>query len=267
MDTKESEDQLILEANNRKMIVVERDLFRKQKLASAKEQLQSGVDAQTIIDPKELELYALRLERAERSMEALEEQIKANRLQSTVEGVVTDVLVKEGQTVAEGTPAFIIVDQKRLRVKAYLNELDVGKVKLGMEAKIIGDAFSDSYSGKVSYLAPNAVPVDSASRDVAVELWVDLTDTDDQLRPGYNATVEIQINQIPSLLVPLTAVRHKGDKTFVFMIENGLAVEHEVTTGDDDGENIEILTGLEAGDEVISELTNNIAHGNKVKVQ
>jgi len=96
---------------------------------------------------------------------------------------------------------------------------------------------------------------------------VDLASPDDQLRPGYNATVEIAISQKPSILIPLSAIRHTGAKTIVFMIEDGLAIEREVTTGDDDGESIEIHTGLQAGDRVITKLLNDIAAGNKVKEQ
>jgi RND family efflux transporter MFP subunit len=267
MDTKESEKQLLIEENNKQMIIIERDIFKKQKVATAREQLQAGIDPQSIMNPDELELYTLRLKGIELSIIALKASIADNALISTAEGVVTEVHIKEGQTVAQGTAAFTIVDQSKLRVKAYLNELDVSKVSKGMEAKITGDAFTASYLGKVSYLAPHAVPVDASSRDVAVELWVDLDAPDAQLRPGYNATVEIGISQMPSLLVPLTAIRHTGDKTVVFLVEEGMAVEREVTTGDDDGVNIEIQTGLQAGDEVISELTDAIAVGNKVKEQ
>ncbi len=267
MDTKAWEAQILLEENNKQMIIIERDLFRKQKLAAAKEQLQQGVNAQTIIDSEELELYELRLKQAELSIATLRENITLNSLDSTLDGVVTEVHVNKGQTVSQGTPAITVVDSRLLRVKAYLNELDIGKVSLGMEATITGDAFADSYSGKVSYLAPAAVPIDAASRDVGVELWVDLASPDDQLRPGYNATVEIAISQKPSILIPLSAIRHTGAKTIVFMIEDGLAIEREVTTGDDDGESIEIHTGLQAGDRVITKLLNDIAAGNKVKEQ
>ncbi len=267
MDTQDWEKQLLVEENSKQMIVIERDLFKKQKLASAKEQLQSGVEAQTIIDPSEIELYELRLKQADLSIESLKAKIAANALHSTVDGVVTEVLVNQGQTVAQGTTAITVVDQSLLRVKAYLNELDVGKVTTGMAATITGDAFANSYRGKVSYLAPVAIPVDAAARDAAVELWVDVDTPDDQLRPGYNATVEIAISQTPSLLVPLSAIRHTGDRTIVYMIEDGLAIEREVTTGDDDGENIEIHTGLQAGDRIITTLSNEIAAGNKVKEQ
>src|SRR5690554_4803959 len=89
MDTKDSEDQLLIEENNKMIIVTERELFKKQKLVTAKEKLQEGVDPKDIIDPGEIELYALRLEAVELSIAALEENIASNHLQATVDGVVT----------------------------------------------------------------------------------------------------------------------------------------------------------------------------------
>lgn len=181
------------------------------------------------------------------------------------DGFLTELQLHEGQMVMEGTPVLVITETEDLRVLASVSELDANKVKTGLPATITGDAFTDTYQGKVTYLSPIAAPAGPASKDPVVEMRIDLDQTDANLRPGYSASVEIELEQPDAhLLAPLTAIKHEGDKSYVFREENGKAVRQEVTLGLEDEEHVEILEGLQAGDKIITDIPDDLKAGKKV---
>jgi RND family efflux transporter MFP subunit len=265
IDIQDWEEQIRMEENNREMILAEQRSYRKQALENAKLELIAGKQADDILDKEQLAMHQLRLEQNTMTVESLKQKISARELKAEIDGVVVEVAVKKGQVASQGLGAILITKTDDLRVTAFLNELDAGKVKQGMEVSVTGDAFPSEFAGKLTYLAPVAALADQTSRDPSVELWVELEGENAELKPGYNAAIEILVSEDPNLQLPLSAVRQKNDKAYVYTIENGLAVEKEVSIGKDDGEQIEILDGLSAGEQVIGELPVELAAGKKVK--
>lgn len=264
MSTKEWEEQIQLEENNREATRIEQQRYREQVLEQAKLELQAGKSIHDLLDKHELALFDLRLERSAMAIAALRDKIDNREVKADRDGIVTEVSVIEGQAAAEGTPVIRIIDDQQLQAQAYLNELDAGKVSPDMEALIIGDAFEDSFQGKVTFVAPIAAPADPMSKDPAVEMKIDLMEQSNQLRPGYNATIEIKIQFEPQVLLPLSAVRLSGDEALIYEVVDGIAQSRSVRVGRDDGLQIEIIDGLSAGASVIGELSAEITDGIKV---
>ncbi len=244
----ELEQQLRMERNNLKIAQSERDAASKQEI--------------------DLTLADLKLENAKLTVEALEKKIAAASVTAQQDGVVTKLEIEQGQMLMEGAPSLVIADLAKLQVRANLGELDANKVKQDLAVNITGDAFDKAYRGKVIALAPTAGLPNPTAKDPVVEMIVALDESAAVLRPGYGATVEIELTEAETHpLAPLSAVKREGEKSYLFRVEKGKAVEVEVKTGKEDEEHVEILEGIGAGDEIIASVSKDLKAGKKVSVQ
>jgi RND family efflux transporter MFP subunit len=266
MDTEALEEQIRLEENNLEMIRIEERMYRENRMEAVKLELMEGREPESLFDENELELYRLRTERSMMAMETLRSRIGKREVKADMDGVVSALHLKTGQAAAEGAVAVELVDDRNLLATAYLNELDAGNVREGMEVIITGDSFQDALPGRVAFVSPIAAPANPSRSDPSVEIRVKLEQVPDTLRPGLTVYLEILLPAEPRVLVPLTAVRFSGEEAFVYEVKDGYVVQRAVTTGKDDGEQVEILSGLAAGERIIGMLTNDIADGVQVSV-
>lgn len=258
-------DQLEKERINLQLTEAERLAAKKQHFESFKQAYSENPDQ----EPAELDLtaYDLRIRSSQLTIESLEKQLANQQVLAPADGVVTSLSANAGQMLAEGGEIAAIADVSRLKVTAYLNELDAGKAAQGMKAAVTGEAFADSYDGTISYLAPTAGLPDPTSKDTSVEMEVSLDQVSPELRPGYNVTVEMEIPDKERLLVPIDAVQYDGEQAIVFKVQDGVAVKTQVTTGKESEDQIELVTGAAAGDLVVVQGGDKLQDGAKVKVK
>ncbi|ASS76596.1 hypothetical protein CIG75_17580 [Tumebacillus algifaecis] len=256
------QQQLRMEQNNLKIAQAEREAARKQ---------QDAANANPLVPKQEIDftLYDMKIENADLAVQAVQKKIASATVTAAKDGVVTHLDIKAGQIVMEGAPALVTANLDALQVRAQIGELDAGKVKQDLTVTVSGDAFADNtYSGIVSYLAPTASLSNPAAKDPSVEMLVTLDNSAPELRPGYNATVEVTLTETQKHpLVPPEAIKREGEKALVFRIENGKSVAVEVKTGKEDDTHVEILEGLTAGEEIIASVPEGLRAGKKVKVQ
>ena len=153
-----------------------------------------------------------------------------------------------------GTVLMEISDLSRIFVTASVDESDVGQVLPGQTATISVDAFPDDrFHGKVVRLATRGENVSNVvTFDVKIEI---LDEAKNKLRPEMTADVEILVaEKVDALLVPAEAVRGHGPQKTVLTPATAPGVEPVpvvVTTGLSDDTNIEIVSGLEAGADIV----------------
>ncbi|MDU2240267.1 MAG: efflux RND transporter periplasmic adaptor subunit [Paenibacillus sp.] len=258
-------EQLEKERINLQLTEAERLAAKKQHFESFKQAHSENPDQ----EPKELDLtsYDLRIRSSQLTIKSLEKQLANQQVVIPADGVVTSLSANAGQMLAEGGEIATIADVSRLKVTAFLNELDAGKALPGMKAVVTGEAFADSYDGTISYLAPTAGLSDPTSKDTSVEMEVSLDQVAPELRPGYNVTVEMEIPDKERLLVPIDAVQYDGEQAYVFKVQDGAAVKTLVTTGKESEDQIELVTGAAAGDLVVVQGGDKLQDGAKVKVK
>lgn len=258
-------EQLEKERINLQLTEAERLAAKKQHFESFKQARLENPD----LEPEELDLttYDLRIRSSELTIQSLEKQLANQKVLAPADGVVTSLTVNAGQMLAEGSEIATIADVSKLKVSAYLNELDAGKAEQGMKAVVTGEAFSNSYEGSISYLAPTAGLADPTSKDTSVEMEVSLNQVSSELRPGYNVTVEMEIPDKERLLVPIDAVQYDGEQAYVFKVQDSVAVKVPVTTGKEGEAQIELVSGVAAGDLVVVEGGDKLQDGAKVKVK
>ena len=177
-------------------------------------------------------------------------------------GTMLTRLVNEGEPIVPltsyqpGTEMATIADMSDLIFKGTVDEIDVGKLSVGMQARIkVGALPSDIVTGHVQRIAPQAQQKEGATLfDVEIELDPGQKIT---LRAGYSANADVIIREKKDVLVlpeRLVSFEDGGKKTFVELPNadpKGEPKKIEIKTGISDGLNVEIVSGLEKGAKVV----------------
>lgn len=194
--------------------------------------------------------------RARSALENAKVQLSYATITAPIDGVIASVSTQEGETVAAGfnAPTFVtIIDLDRLQIDAYVDEVDIGRVRPGQEALFTVDTFpSREFKGKVNAIYPKAVIQDNL---VNYDVVVDILDRHDgDLRPEMTASVTVLLEaKIGVLAIPAKAVKRERGKNIVYISNNGQPEPREVTIGWKDGQWIEILAGLDEGQTIFIE--------------
>jgi RND family efflux transporter MFP subunit len=170
-----------------------------------------------------------------------------------ITGIVTERAANAGLNVDTTAKLFTVVDLSTVWVIADLYEKDFSRVRVGTSAGITAKAFPDAaWRGKVSYIDPQVNP-DTRTAKVRVEV----ANPKQELRLGMFADVTIEIEGGGrAVLIPHSAVQHVGDRTVVYVADptqDGRFTEREVRVGDRSGHNVVVLSGLQPGENVVSD--------------
>lgn len=177
-------------------------------------------------------------------------RLRETRIVSPLDGVVSQRRVDVGALVGPTTGGIVRVEAvDTLRAEVALNEAEAGAVRVGMTARLRLDALpGQTFEGRVVRLAPG---YDPSTRTLDAEVL--LPNPAGVLRPGMYGRASIVTAERPSaLVVPIGALRLRGDARYVFVVQGGRAMRRNVTTGVDGGDWMEVRTGLAAGDEVVT---------------
>jgi RND family efflux transporter MFP subunit len=171
---------------------------------------------------------------------------------SPIAGVVTTRAVNPGTTVDPATPLLTVVDLSTVWVVGDLYERDFSSVAVGTEAVVTTTAFPDlKITGTVAYIDPQ---VRSETRTAGIR--VEVPNPGLQLRLGMYADVHVETQTANTqLVVPRSAVQNVADRTVVYLEdprEGGRFIEREVRISPSSGEQVLVLSGLMAGDDVVS---------------
>ncbi|MCH7526765.1 MAG: efflux RND transporter periplasmic adaptor subunit [Planctomycetes bacterium] len=163
--------------------------------------------------------------------------------------------IAEGAEVYQGQTIVSLPDPSVMVVIVRIHEAKANRIKLEQKVTIELDGLPGMvFTGKVSKIAPLADSRNSwLNPDLKqYETEITLDEVDENLKPGMTARVEIMVDQVnDAVAVPLQSVFAKGGRHFVFMSEGREVKPVEVTVGKSSSEYVEIVEGLEQGDEVL----------------
>ena len=169
-------------------------------------------------------------------------------LNSPIAGTVIERNATVGASVGTDANLFKIIDLSRVWIDANVFEKDLARVRMGQEVKVNVPALPGStYTGRVILI--DSV-VDPETRTIKVR--TEVANPDSRLKPDMFANVEIVTDLNRSAIsVPQTAVLNDGGKTVVFVAEGNGYQKREVHTGIQNGDRLEIVEGLSAGEKVV----------------
>ena len=201
----------------------------------------------------DIKLGEANVQKAKADVQEVETQLSYATIVAPTDGTVASISTQKGETVAASlsSPTFVtLVDLDRLEVTVYVDETDIGRVKVGQDATFTVDSYAKKFfKGIVREIRPKAMIKDHV---VNYETILEIEKASiDLLRPEMTANVSVVTDKKDSALaIPKKAIKRKGDKQVVTVNRGGTLNESEISSGWRDGKFIEIVAGLSSGDMV-----------------
>ena len=240
----------------------DRELQRTQKLveigAASRQELEK-IHAEHAAQTAAVQSARSQLELLGVSTSALEKMAPDHNVSATInipapiDGVVTERGANVGLNADQTTKLFTVLDLSTVWVVANLYEKDFPRVRVGTDAAITTSARPDlTLRGRVSYIDPQ---VSAETRTAKVRIEVPNPSGD--LRLGMYADVVVAgASGTSAPRVPRNAVQNVGDRTVVYLTnpkDPGKFVERDVRLGETSGEQVEVVSGVQPGDVVVTE--------------
>jgi HlyD family secretion protein len=182
---------------------------------------------------------------------AAQATLDMDKLKAPFAGTITAVNIKPGDQASPTVAAFQIDDLTHLYVDIDVSEVDIDRVEIGQPVTLTLDAIQGSeFQGSVSDIAPIGK---SAGGSVNFTVTVEITEKNEQIRPGMTAAANIAVNQLKNvLLVPNRAIRTENGKRVIWVVRNGLPTKEDITLGASSNSASEVVGGsLKEGDQII----------------
>ncbi len=191
------------------------------------------------------------------------------------DGTILERLAEIGETVTTGVTAtrgaksaiVSMANLNDLRVELDINQNDLRRLRMGMPAVVALDAYPDRpYQGTLVEMAPEA-----NRQKATLQVKVKVHDPDDLIRPEMNARVTFVEPPRPGgaarVLVPKEALVGGPEAPAVFLVREGKALRRPVRLGAESGTNVEVLEGLQGGEDVVIRGMAGLADGVAVRVK
>jgi HlyD family secretion protein len=238
---------------------VDRDLSGRN-LTRLSDLFRQGVESRERLDQvsSDHESASARLARAQATLDRLEQELAYATITAPIDGVVLRRDLDPGAAVASvaavtgGTVLMIIADTSRMHLLGIVDENEIAEVKVGMDAKIRTETYPDRlFHGRVRKIASIGDRKDNVtSFKVEVTILEDVAD----LWPKMSADADIVADvHEQALLLPETTLLYEGDEIAVELVRHSSERHLErrtVEIGISNGDRVEILDGLNEGDEV-----------------
>lgn len=247
------------------------EIARKAALTSAVDSADAAVNvakAQQVSTEADLQAAEADTRISEQRLKELDELLKFASVTAPFAGVVTRRTAEPGNLVgASGTgkPLFVLSRIDRVRVQISVPERDAAFVAVGDEVNLTFPSFSAEQDLKAE-VTRTATSLDPSTRMMLVEAEVD--NKDGRFLPGMfgQAIVSLGTN-VAAPVLPARAVRFTdAGKAFVYVLKDDTVSIVDVTTGEDDGSVIEIVSGVEPGQAVIDAHLQRFTEGQQVNV-
>lgn len=196
-----------------------------------------------------------RLEVAKAGVSEAQTMLGYARITAPFDGVITRKLADQGDLAAPGKPLLELENPAQLRVEADIPEALIANLKLGASLEL-----NPTTRATVAEISPTGDP---NSRTFPVKL--DLP-AGSGLRPGQFVRVAVPVRDYDALLIPASAIVTRGQLQIVFVAENNVAKLRLIRTGRTRSEGVEVLAGLEDGESLVIEGTDNLKDGQPLTV-
>lgn len=205
----------------------------------------------------------------EKRLQLARRQLSYTRLTAPSSGAIAEVNVEVNENVGAGRPVALLTSSKNLEVEVTMPENLIAQVERGQKVSVTFDALP----GVTLPAVVSEVGVASTGAGTTFPVRVRLTRTDPAILPGMAAEVGFQFGdtQQRRFLLPPSAVLEDREGRFVYVVEPGAAQEgvvrrRSVTVGDLTNEGLEVLTGLQEDDRVVTAGLATLSDGEKVSL-
>ena len=216
---------------------------------------------QNAVTQQEFDGVQSRFRVAEATVKEAEAMLGYTKVMAPFDGIVTVKRADVGDLAAPGKPLLELEDPTALRLEADVPEALLDRIKLNNKLGVRVPSASLSLEATVSEISPAADPVSRTSR-----VKLDLPAVQG-LRSGQFGRVAVPVAEVIALRVPASAVVVRGQMEIGFVVVNHHAQLRLVKTGKHLGQEVEIVSGLNSGEELVVEGATQLLDGQPVEVK
>lgn len=209
---------------------------------------QANVAKDTSTWEKDLAQADAAVKKAQASLELAQQRLDESVIKAPISGTITQRFLDKGGMASTTKPFVNIVNMDVVKITAKVPERELGSIKQGQKAIVKPDAYPDEeFTGKLVNISPI---IDRTSQTCDIE--VEVSNPNQRLKPGMFTRVELTVSENKvALVIPSDSFIKEGDKTYVFVADNGKAVKKVITVGISDGVKTEVISGLNPGEQLI----------------
>jgi RND family efflux transporter MFP subunit len=196
---------------------------------------------------------------AEQAIAAADVQIGYLEVKAPFAGRVVARKAEPGMLASPGSPLLVIEQEGVYRLEAAVPEAHLRSARLGQSVRVEIDALSTPLTGRIEEIVPE---IDPETRSFTVKVSLPARP---ELRSGLFGRAVFATATRRVLTIPREAVREQGQLRTVLTIENGTARSRMIRTGMEREGHVEVLSGLAAGERVVSPLPAGLADGQRVE--
>jgi len=178
-------------------------------------------------------------------------RLSYTEIYSPIDGIVSNVVAREGETLVAGLQAaelVTILKPDKLEIQIFVDETDIGKIHPGQQVEYNVDAYPEkTFTGKITKIYPEPV----VKQNIVYYLAIVPVKKEYArfLRPEMTVYTKIIAGiKKDALIIPNSAVRYEAGKQFVYVIKNGKPVKRFIKTGWIDENYTEVIEGLKEGE-------------------
>jgi membrane fusion protein, multidrug efflux system len=222
------------------------------RLKSAELSLEMARARRTQLDSK--------LAQADQELRTAEVARSYASMQAPFAGIITDKSVDLGALAVPGAP-LLTIERETYRLEASVGESKLGLIRTGQAVSVTLDGIERTFVSRVSAIVPS---VDPSARAYTVK--IDLPGGA-ALRSGMFGRAVFPLGSREALTIPAAAVIGRGQLESVFVADGGAARTRLITLGGRTGDKVEVLSGLNAGEQVIFPVPQGLADGARIEVR
>ncbi len=183
--------------------------------------------------------------------------LKKTTLTSPIAGVVIEKKISDGQLGSSGSEAFIIGNISTLKVLLPVPDSEILSWKKNQKVNI--SLYNEIRTGTVTQIYPS-----TNSKTGSINVEVSIPNPELNWKPGQVISASKSMNQIEALLVPVEAVISTGNDPYVFKAVNGKAVKTAIKLGKVTNNQLEVVSGLQAGDQIVTQGAGTLFSGDLI---
>ena len=232
-----------------------------KQATDALERMRQLHENKSLADMKWVEVQS-KVEQAEASLSAARKMLEDCEIHAPIDGIVGKKWVSAGETALPSQPVLTILDIKTLKVKVSIPEKEISTIKhdtpsfIGIEA--IGN--NSLEGGKIE----KGVVADALTH--TYDIRIALPNPDGEILPGMVAKVYLHGDSIQGMYLPVRSIQQSADgKHFVWVVKGGKAYRKDIAMGKTIGDRIQVLSGLDQNDHVITNGYQKVSEGTLVE--
>jgi len=214
------------------------------------------------VTKRDLEQATIGLKKAKADLINAKKALGNTSIKAPIPGYINNDFITVGQLLGGGSPVCEIVNNSKLKLNIKVSEREVYKIRTGQSVTVSLTVFPDKkFNGTITSIAEKA----DAVMKFNVEITLD-NDVNAHLKSGLYAEVVLPVKNEEELIVSKAGIVGSMESPIVYVAQNGKAIKRELIIGQSNNKQVEVLSGLSDGEQVIISGQLNLKDGNEINI-